>query len=91
MNKPLKWRTLIALCLMYIALIFNQEWVWGFFLLIWIVPDLKTGTTYFIEPITKNDNPFIFWLIMGSWGFMALYSFILLYYRIKEAIYSQLW
>mgnify|MGYP000566103992 CR=1 FL=1 len=91
MKTSLKWRTIIALVLMYVALLLNWQWIWGFFLLIWIVPDLKSGTTYFIEPISKKENPLVFWLIMISWGLMAIYSFILLYLRIAEILFAQIW
>ncbi|MCL7752148.1 hypothetical protein [Polaribacter sp. Z022] len=87
MKTSLKWRTIIALILMYIALLLNWEWIWGFFLLIWVIPDLKSGTTFFIEPISKNKNPFVFWLIIISWGLMAIYSFYLLFLTISELFY----
>lgn len=66
MNK-IKWRTILGLILIWIATILNWQWIWGVLFLIWIIPDFFTGVTYFIEPITKQDNPFLYWLIMISW------------------------
>ena len=66
MNK-IKWRTILGLILVWVATILNWEWIWGVLFLIWIIPDFFTGVTYFIEPITKKDNPLLYWLIMISW------------------------
>ena len=66
MNK-IKWRTILGLILVWVATIFNWQWVWGILFLIWIIPDFFTGVTYFIEPITKKDNPLLYWLIIISW------------------------
>lgn len=68
-----KWRTVIGLILVYVVIIFNLEWVWGILFLIWIVPDLFSGVTYFIEPISKKDNPILFWFIVFSWLLMSIY------------------
>lgn len=74
MNNSLKWRTIVALILMYIAIIMGWEWAWGILFLYWVIPDLFTKVTYFVEPIYKKDNPNLYWIIVISWIFMALYS-----------------
>ncbi|CAM1345653.1 hypothetical protein [Tenacibaculum amylolyticum] len=74
MKKSIKWRTIIALILMYLALFFNWEWMWGVLFLIWVVPDLFSGVTYFIEPITKQGHPVLYWIIITTWLLMAIYS-----------------
>ncbi|WP_299122031.1 hypothetical protein [uncultured Tenacibaculum sp.] len=74
MKKTIKWRTLIALVLMYIAILMNWEWAWGVLFMFWVIPDLFSGITYFIEPISKKENPKTYWIIIISWIFMALFS-----------------
>lgn len=74
MKSSLKWRTIIALGLMYIALFMNWEWVWGVLFLIWVIPDIYSEVTYFIEPITKKENPVVYWIIVITWILLALYS-----------------
>lgn len=74
MKTSLKWRTLIAILLMYVALFMNWEWVWGVLFLIWVIPDIYTGVTYFIEPIARKENPATYWLIIITWILLALYS-----------------
>lgn len=65
-RKP-KWRTILALMIVYIAALLNWQWIWGIFLLIWIVPDFFTGTTYFVEPIDRKNHPILYWLILITW------------------------
>ena len=65
--EKIKWRTILGLILVWVATILNWQWIWGVLFLIWIIPDFFTGVTYFIEPITKKDNPFLYWLILISW------------------------
>jgi len=74
MRKAIKWRTIIALILMYTAMLMNWEWAWGILFLFWVVPDIFNGVTYFIEPIIKKENPILYWVIIVSWLLMVIYS-----------------
>ena len=70
--KNMKWRTGIGLIVVWIAAILNWQWMWGFLFLLWIIPDLFTGITYFMEPISKKDNPILYWLILISWVILSI-------------------
>lgn len=70
----LKIRSLIGLILVYIAYLYQIDWIWGVLFLYWVIPDLISGTTYFMEPITKKDNTILYWVIVISWLWMAFYS-----------------
>ena len=72
-NSNLKWRTIIGLILVYIAAIFNLQWAWGVLFLFWVIPDIFTGVTYFIEAIEKKENPFLYWFIVATWLLMSIY------------------
>jgi hypothetical protein len=74
MKTSLKWRTVVALILMYVAIFKNWEWMWGILFLIWVIPDMYSEVTYFIEPIYKKENPSIYWAIIVTWVLLALYS-----------------
>jgi hypothetical protein len=74
MNKSLKWRTIAALILMYVALFMNWEWMWGILFLVWVIPDMYSEVTYFIEPIAKKENPTVYWMVIITWILLALYS-----------------
>lgn len=72
MKNP-KVRTILGLILLYTAVLLNWEWVWGVLFLVWVIPDLFSGITYFIEPIEKKENPILYWIIVMSWLWMSIY------------------
>lgn len=76
-KTAIKWRTIIGLILFYIAIWFNWQWMWGILFLVWVVPDIFSGITYFIEPIAKSENPILYWFIIFSWVWMAIYSLLI--------------
>ncbi len=85
MAKPtnlasIKWRTILGLIFIYIAMWFNWQWAWGIVFLLWVIPDLITGVTYFMEPIEKKDHPILYWVIIISWLLMSLFSMASLFY-----------
>ena len=85
--SKLKWRTILALILMYIAMFQEWEWAWGILFTIWVIPDLLNGVTYFIEPIEKKQHPILYWVIVISWILMALYSFSVLFIDYDQFYY----
>ncbi len=87
MKSKIKWRTIIALILMYVAIIMNWQWAWGILFLLWVIPDLTSGVTYFIEPIDKRKNRFLYWFIIISWILMAIYSFSVLFIDYEQYYY----
>ncbi|WP_296386720.1 hypothetical protein [Winogradskyella sp.] len=87
MKKPIKWRTISALILMYIAIIMNWQWAWGILFFIWVIPDLLNGITYFIEPIEKKERPLLYWVIIISWILMAIYSLSTLFIDYNQFYY----
>ena len=64
---------------MYVAIFMNWEWMWGILFLYWVIPDLFSGVTYFVEPIHKKTDPNLYGIIVVSWIVLALYSFSLLF------------
>lgn len=84
MKQSFKWRSIVALILMYVALLMNWEWAWGILFLFWVIPDLFTGITYFIEPISKKENTVLYWVIISSWVLMSIYSLSTLFIDYSE-------
>ncbi len=68
-----KWRSILGLFLLYGIVLFEQSWAWGLLFLVWMLPDLKSGRTYFLEPVDRYENPFLFWTIMITWGILSLW------------------
>lgn len=79
-QKPFKWRSILGLILIYLAMWFNWQWAWGILFLFWVIPDLNSGVTHFLEPIEKKENPILFWIIIVSWILMSLLSFLAFFY-----------
>ena len=75
-----KWRTIIGLIFMYIAIWFNWQWAWGILFLLWVIPDVITGVTYFMEPVERKENPILYWIIILSWILMSVYSMASLFF-----------
>lgn len=75
-----KWRSILGLVFIYLAMWFNWEWAWGVLFLLWVIPDMITGVTYFMEPIDKRDNPILYWIIIISWLLMSFYSLAALFF-----------
>ncbi|MEO0561563.1 MAG: VOC family protein [Chloroflexota bacterium] len=75
-----KFRTFFGLGMVYMAVALNWEWTWGLLFLMWLVPDLRRGETYFVEPISRRENPVWYWLIMGSWIWMTVYVIVAAFY-----------
>ncbi len=69
----LKWRSLIGLALIYTAVLFKLDWMWGVLFLFWVIPDLKTGTTCFIEPLSRKENPLLYWTVVVTWIVLSLF------------------
>lgn len=83
--KQWKWKTLLGLALVYIAVIFNWSWVWGVLFLYWLIPSWISRQVFFIEMVTEKDEPILYWVIMLTWFLLSLF-FILetLIYRVLE-------
>ena len=48
METLLKYRSVIALIVMYTGILFEQYWVFGVLLLVWVVQDLFKKQTYML-------------------------------------------
>ena len=83
----MKWKALLALVLIYVSTLLGWNWVWGILFLSWTIPSLYSGRTYLVEVVNRDENPVIFWLIIGTWLlfsvlliFMDLFSWSGVYY-----------
>jgi len=68
--KPL---TILALGIVYMAVVFNIEWMWGLLFLLWLSKDIRSGQTYLVEPVYRATNPILYWVILLSWFWMSVY------------------
>ena len=68
-----KWRALLALVLIYIAVLFDLQWVWGLLFLSWLIPDIISGEIHLVEQVRRDRNPIVYWLTIGTWFWMSVY------------------
>ena len=68
-----RWPTILALAMVYIAVFFDWNWVWGLLFIIWTVPALFSGRAFFVESIERRRNPVLYWFIVITWIGLSLY------------------
>lgn len=71
-----KWRTLVALAIIYLAVVMNWQWVWGLLFIMWTVPTLYSGRTTLVETVDRDDSPVLFWIIIATWLALSLYLIV---------------
>lgn len=69
----IKWRALLGLALVFTALVLNLNWLFGLVFMLWILPDIRTGTTHFLETVSRRQNPVTYWAVVLTWLSLSLY------------------
>ncbi len=72
-SATVKWRAISGLLLIAFAILLEANWLWGVLFLLWVVPDLKSGSTHFLEHVERRRNPVVYWLIIVTWTSLSLY------------------
>ena len=73
-SKKVQWRVWIGVLFVILITIMNWQWAWGILFLIWVIPDLTNRVTYFIEPVERDQNPLLYWIIVVTWILLSLLS-----------------
>jgi len=68
----INWLALITLA---IATIYNAYWVWGLLFIFWAIRGLWDPVTALIKPVSKVENPTLFWTINLMWLFFGIWYF----------------
>ncbi|MDX1774164.1 hypothetical protein [Oceanihabitans sediminis] len=74
-NSKIQWRVWIGILSVIVMSIMNWQWTWGILFLIWIIPDIISRVTYFMEPVKRDESPFLYWTIVVTWIALSLFSF----------------
>lgn len=69
-----KWKTIVVLLFMLLAVIFNWSWFWGILLLFGLFHYLMTGEIHFVEVITKKETPVLYYIMLTFWSVLTYYS-----------------
>ena len=82
--KQQKWITLISLPVLLVLTYFEYYSVWGALFVFWGIISVISGQVFLVEPITRSENPVLFWAISAMWiAFGVMY--------ILADIYPQHW
>lgn len=70
------WKSILALGIIGVGLFYNWYWIWGVFLIIWAIIDLRRGQTYLLEDISKSNAPFLYWIIVTMWLVLGIWGLL---------------
>lgn len=66
-NRFRPWLTWVALATIWCAALLDQVWIFSLLLIAWVIFDLRTGESLFIQRITRREQPVTYWIILLSW------------------------
>ena len=69
-----KWKTILALILMAFAIYNNWSWFWAIFILLGLIHVINSGEIHFVEAVSKQETPKLYWIMIFIWSLLALYS-----------------
>jgi len=70
--QQLKWRAILGIILILIALFTSSLWLWGIIIILLVIPDLRRGSTHLLEPVNRSTDPILFNIICYGWLLLAL-------------------
>ncbi len=71
-----KWKTILALIFMAIAILLNWSWFWAIFILLGLIHVIRSGEIHFVESVSKRESPRLYWTMIIIWSLLALYSML---------------
>ena len=74
--ENVKWPTVVAIAVLMAATYFSWYWVWGVLFVYWAIVGLRTGDAFVVEPISRDENPVLFWLIVVMWAGLGVWSVV---------------
>jgi ABC-type multidrug transport system fused ATPase/permease subunit len=74
------FKSKIALVLILIAIFTGEYRIFGFLFLYWAINDLIKQETYLLEPIQRDKNPLLYWIIVLMWLYFSYISFTSVYF-----------
>ena len=67
---------ILALGVIYVAVLMGWQWVWGILFIMWTVPALYSGEVHLIGAISKKETPVLYWLILLTWIGLSAYLIV---------------
>ncbi len=66
-----KWKTIVALIPLILAIVMQWWWFFTFLFILQIVFSLMEGKVEYVEEVKQSEDPLIFWLVIIVWTFLA--------------------
>ncbi len=63
--RPLNY---IVFAVLIAAAFLGWQWPWGLLFIYWVVPSYMTGETHLLAPVTREQDPILFWAIVTLWA-----------------------
>ncbi|WP_350335548.1 VOC family protein [Coralliovum pocilloporae] len=67
------WKALIGLAIIWLAALFDLQFIWGILFILWARPALTSGYIDLFEPVDRQARPVLYWAIMGTWLFFGVW------------------
>lgn len=69
-----KWKTILALIALILAILLEWNWFWALFILVGLFHIFRTEEIHFVETISKKEDPKLYWFMIILWSLMAIYQ-----------------
>ncbi|MEM7350085.1 MAG: hypothetical protein AAF657_04710 [Acidobacteriota bacterium] len=69
----MQWKTILALIVIYVAMVMGWSWPWGVLFILWTLPAFYSGRVHLVEEVDRAENPVLFWLVVVTWLVLSLY------------------
>lgn len=70
------WKTILGLIFMIFAIYFNWGWFWAVFIFLGLVNTLKSKTIHFVEEVSQEEAPKLYWTMIVIWTLLGIYSIL---------------
>lgn len=70
--KQLDWITALVLAALLFTLYMNWSWPWGVLFIYWALPAYLSGEAFLIGPISRRENPALFWIVSTLWVLLGV-------------------
>lgn len=76
-KKNIKWKTLVALVLLPLAFWFEViNFYFAALFLLWSIQGIKNRNAFYLDNISRDENPVLFWIISMLWLLMSIWSLL---------------
>lgn len=72
-KSQIKWKAILGLAAVVIGMVMNWNIIFGVLYLTWGIQDLRSGYSFILEEVNRNDNPILYWSTVSIWLLSGFY------------------